>query len=354
MKNNISNLPEKNLPVKPLTKKEIHEASKERVSLITKEFMQGFELLLNYPKSVTFFGSARFDENNKYYIKARQIASKIVNELGYSIVTGGGPGIMEAGNRGAFEVGGSSVGLTIQLPHEQIVNPYLTSQLDFYYFFARKVCLNFAAESYLFFPGGFGTMDELFGLLTLIQTHKVRPVPVILVGSDFWNNFLNGILKDMLEQSAIDKEDLSLFTITDDEDKIIEIIRNAPVINSEPFDLKKIEKEKSELSMKKCIPCHIDTKPLNKEEAERFILKLDKWSLVEDKFIEKIIIFKDFKDAIFFVDKISVIAEDEGHHPNISVFDYNKVKITLTTHNIGGLSENDFIMAAKIDEANNN
>lgn len=354
MKKEITNLPEKELPIKPLTKKEIHEASSQRVSLLTKEFMQGFELITKYPKSVTFFGSARFEDTNKYYIKARSTASKIVNDIGYSIVTGGGPGIMEAGNRGAFESGGNSIGLTIQLPHEQVVNPYLTSQLDFYYFFARKVCLNFAAESYLFFPGGFGTMDELFGLLTLIQTHKVRKVPVILVGKEFWQKQIDGIFKQMLDEKVIDKEDLSLFTITDDEEEILEIIKNAPVVNSEPFDIKKIEKEKSALSMKKCIPCHVDTKPLNKEEAEKFILKLDKWSLVEDKFIEKIIIFKDFTEAMFFFDKVGAIAEEEGHHPNISIFDYNKVKITLTTHNIGGLSENDFIMAAKIDEVNNN
>ncbi len=349
MKNKISNLPEKQLPIKTLTKKEIHEASRERVSLITKEFMQGFELINNYPRSVTFFGSARFDETNKYYKMARSISARIVNELEYSVVTGGGPGIMEAGNRGAFENGGQSVGLTIKLPNEQVVNPYLTGQLDFYYFFARKVCLNFAAESYLFFPGGFGTMDELFGLLTLIQTHKVRAVPIILVGTDFWNKFLNGIVKDMIDEKTIDQEDLSLFKVTDDEEEIIQIIKNAPVVNSEPFDIKKIEKEKTGLSSLKCIPCDLGTKPLEIQKSEELLSKINRWSLIENKFIEKIIDFKDFSDAMSFVEKVAKIAEEEGHHPNISIFDYNKVKITLTTFNIGGLSENDFIMASKID-----
>ncbi len=350
MKKDITNKPEKNLPIKPLTKKEMHEASRERVSLITKEFMQGFEFLSNYPKSVTFFGSARFDENNEYYIKARSIASKIVNEIGYSIVTGGGPGIMEAGNRGAFENGGQSIGLTIQLPHEQVVNPYLTSELDFYYFFSRKVCLNFAAESYLFFPGGFGTMDELFGLLTLIQTHKVRPVPVILVGKDFWQKQMNSIFKDMLEEGTIDKEDFSLFTITDDEDEIIEIIKNAPVVNSEPFDIKKIENKKSELSSKKCISCEVGGIPMKKDEIESLLPSINKWSLIDDKVIEKIIDFTNFSEAMNFIDQVAFISEKEGHHPNISLFDYNKVKISLTTHKIGGLSENDFILASKIDD----
>ncbi len=350
MKKDIINKPEKNLPIKPLTKKEMHEASRERVSLITKEFMQGFELLSNYPKSVTFFGSARFDENNKYYIQARSLASKITKELGYCIVTGGGPGIMEAGNRGAFESGGNSIGLTIQLPHEQVVNPYLTSELDFYYFFARKVCLNFAAESYLFFPGGFGTMDELFGLLTLIQTHKVRPVPVILVGKDFWQKQMDGIFQEMLDIETIDKEDFSLFTITDDEDEIISIIKNAPVVNSEPFDIKKIENKKSELSSKKCVACEVGAEPMKKEEVEKMLSYINKWSLIDDKVIEKIVDFENFSKAMNFVDQIAFIAEKEGHHPNISIFDYNKVKISLTTHNIGGLSENDFILASKIDD----
>ena len=172
----------------PLTRSELHNATQERVYEISREFTQGFKFLENYPRSVTFFGSARFPENHPDYIKARSVASRIVKELKYSVVTGGGPGIMEAANRGAKEAGGNSVGLTIRLPKEQVMNKYMTSHVDFYYFFSRKVCLNYSAEAFLFFPGGYGTLDEFFEVVTLLQTKKVPIVPVILVGSNYWNN----------------------------------------------------------------------------------------------------------------------------------------------------------------------
>src|SRR5690606_21462531 len=128
--------------------------------------------------------------DNPYYIRARALAKKIVEETGYTIITGGGPGIMEAANRGAYEAGGKSVGMNIILPHEQKINEYLTANARFYYFFIRKVALSFSAETYIFFPGGFGTLDEFFEIVTLIQTNKIPRVPVICVGKEFWSHIV--------------------------------------------------------------------------------------------------------------------------------------------------------------------
>ena len=222
---------------KPLTKRELHLVAKERVSLISKEFTDGFEFLGKYPKSVTIFGSSKFAEDNPYYIKARGLAGKIVKELDYSILSGGGPGIMEAANRGAFENGGNSLGLTIELPDGQKINGYITKHINFYYFFSRKVCLAFSAEAYIFFPGGFGTLDEVFEILTLIQTHKIEKVPVILVGSDFWKAIEETLRKDVLGRGMIEEGDLELYIITDDEDEIIDIIKKTPVKNGERLEI---------------------------------------------------------------------------------------------------------------------
>lgn len=213
-----------------ITKKEIINEIDGHVTEISKEFKTGFELLKKYPKSVTFFGSSRLDPNNKYYIQASELAQKIVKELSYTIITGGGPGIMEAGNRGAHESGGNSVGINITLPHEQKVNPYVSESINLNYFFVRKPIMNFAAEAYVFFPGGFGTMDELFGVLTLLQTNKIPKIPVILCGSDFWKPFIEVIRSQMLEiNTMIDSKDIDLFTLTDSNDEIIDIIKSAPV-----------------------------------------------------------------------------------------------------------------------------
>ena len=214
---------------KPITLLEIGEASKKRIALITKEFTNGFEFIKNYPRSVTFFGSARTKEGELYYDKARNLAGRIVRELHYSVMTGGGPGIMEAANRGAFENSGNSLGLTIDLPHEQLDNQYLTDKEDFHYFFSRKVCLSFSAEAYIYFPGGFGTLDEFLEILTLIQTNKIPKAPIILVGSEFWNP-VEQLFRDLLiTKKTIEEKDLSLYTITDNEDEIIEIIKKAPI-----------------------------------------------------------------------------------------------------------------------------
>jgi uncharacterized protein (TIGR00730 family) len=261
---------------------------------------------------------------------------------------------LEAGNRGAKENGGKSVGLTIELPKEQAVNPFVESQIDFYYFFSRKVCLSFSAEAYVFFPGGFGTMDEFFEIITLVQTHKIHPVPVILVGSDFWNKFDQFLKKEILKRGAIDQSDLDLYTITDDFEKIIEIIKNAPVRNGEDFKMPDIKDDKKEglnkLLEKNCVACEGGVKPMDHSQSEKLLEDVNQWILVEDKYIEKIFIFENWNRAVQFVDQVAYLAELEGHHPNVSIFNFNKVKITLTTHTIGGLSENDFIIAAKIDE----
>ncbi len=219
-----------------LTKKELHDTATERVHLISKEFTDGFHFLRKYPRSVTFFGGEHILLDSEYYNKAFSLAGKIVKELNYAVATGGGQGIMEAANKGAFEAGGQSIGLTIELSHEQVKNKYLTDNLDFYYFFSRKVCMSFSAEAYIFFPGGFGTFDEFYEIVTLVQTGKIEKVPVILVGEEFWKPFHELMEKQMLERGTVEKTDLSLYTITDDEDKIIEIIKNAPVRNGIEFN----------------------------------------------------------------------------------------------------------------------
>lgn len=212
-----------------LSFEEIHRIIKGKVHRIDREFTKAFEFIKNYEKTVTFFGSARFAEDSDHYQKARRLAGKIA-QLDYTILTGGGGGIMEAANRGAFEIGKSSVGLNIRLPDHQPLNSYTTDSIQFDYFFVRKTALSFAAEAYIFFPGGFGTFDEFFEILTLIQTHKIRRVPIILVGCDYWNKLNEFVKNVMLEQHhSIRPEEMDLYTITDDEEKILEIIKQVPV-----------------------------------------------------------------------------------------------------------------------------
>ena len=219
-----------NIPkIEPLTLKQMSEAINKRIPLIFEEFSNGFEFIKNYPLSVTFFGSARMDENDPYYIKARGLAKRIVEELRYSVLTGGGPGIMEAANRGAYEAGGNSIGLTIDLPKEQKDNEYLTDKIGFHYFFSRKVCLSFSAEAYIFFPGGFGTLDEFLEILTLIQTNKIPLAPIILVGTEHWKPLEEFFRNVLLKEKKINSEDLSLYTITDNEDEILKMIKAAPI-----------------------------------------------------------------------------------------------------------------------------
>lgn len=222
-----------------LTREEMSDIASSRVAEIAKEFTDGFKFLADYPKSVTFFGSNQTKEEDYYYQSARELSARLVKELGYSVVSGGGPGIMEAADRGAFEADGNSLGLLIKLPTEQPINNYIKKSISFYYFFARKVCLAFGAEVFIFYPGGFGTLDEFFEILTLIQTKKINNIPLICVGSEYWNGLKDFMKKEMLARGAIKEGDLNLFTITDSHDEIIEIIRKAPVLDNVPFDYPK-------------------------------------------------------------------------------------------------------------------
>src|ERR1035437_174372 len=212
-----------------LARKKIESIIERREKITDEEFTKGYNLIEKYPLSVSMLGSARFDENNIYYKKARSIAYRIAKELKYAVVTGGGPGIMEAANRGAREAGGASLGMVIKLPKEQAVNKYLTEYVEFEYFFTRKTLLYFSAEAYIYFPGGFGTFDELLEILTLIQTEKISKAPVIMVGKEFWQPFLELFKQKLaIEEHTINLDDLNIFKIIDSEDEIIEIIKKAP------------------------------------------------------------------------------------------------------------------------------
>jgi hypothetical protein len=209
----------------------LEKTNTERVAAIKKEFEDGFKFLEAHSRSITVFGSSRFKEDNFYYQHARTLGERIIKDLNYAVLTGGGPGIMEAANRGAYEANGSSLGLTIDLPeYKQPVNRYMTDHIHFYYFFSRKVCLSFSATAFVFYPGGFGTLDECIEILTLVQTKKIGRVPVIMVGKDYWQEF-DSLFDNLLvnRYKTIDEKDRDLYTITDDHDEIVNIVRNAPV-----------------------------------------------------------------------------------------------------------------------------
>jgi hypothetical protein len=194
---------------------------------ITSEFVQGFEFLSNLQRTVTLFGSARMKEGEMYYEMARQFG-QMLSKANYTVVTGGGPGIMEAGNRGATEAGGMSVGLNIQLPMEQKFNPYVKEGVGFQYFFSRKFMLDYSALAYVFFPGGFGTLDELFTIITLIQTGKSdAEVPLILIGREFWQPLLDWIHSTLLDRNLISKGDMQLLRVTDDLDEAMALVNAA-------------------------------------------------------------------------------------------------------------------------------
>lgn len=194
-----------------------------RIFKIMSEFVEGFEELSTIGPAVSIFGSARFPKDNKYYKMAEEIATLLVRD-GYTIITGGGPGIMEAANRGAAKNGGGSVGLNILLPKEQKPNPFQNKSLTFKYFFARKVMFIKYAMGYVCMPGGFGTLDEFFEALTLVQTHKIYPLPLILVGKDYWSELIHWMKTTMLKQGTISPEDLDLVKITDKPKEVLSII----------------------------------------------------------------------------------------------------------------------------------
>ena len=201
----------------------IDHETEERVDRIEKEFTHGFNLVNDNHYTVTVFGSARATEKDKSYQDARQLGKLLANE-GFAVVTGGGGGIMEAANRGAFEAGGRSIGLNIQLPHEQQLNAYTTESMGFHYFFARKVMLVYAASALVVFPGGFGTLDELFEVITLVQTGKMPSLPIILVGTEFWEPLDEYIRNSMLHEKLISPGDEALYYITDSLEEIAQIV----------------------------------------------------------------------------------------------------------------------------------
>lgn len=224
------NVPASKLPMEEHGK-DFRSSFHWRVFRIMAEFVDGWQFLADVKKSVTFFGSARFPEGSQWYEEARKLG-KMLTDIGFSVITGGGPGIMEGGNRGASEGGGQgdSIGLNIKLPFEQRVNPYVEKGIGFHYFFVRKVMLSYSAQAYVYFPGGFGTLDELTELITLIQTKKISVrIPVILIGKEFWMPFLSWVNDMLLEKyQAIDKEDMQIYQLVDTAEEAFEIIKRSP------------------------------------------------------------------------------------------------------------------------------
>ncbi len=194
-----------------------------RMFRIISEFTEGFDKLADIGFAISIFGSARLSSDNPFYQQAYQIANRLANE-NFSIITGGGPGVMEAANKGATEANKNSIGLNIQLPKEQQPNNYQTLSLDFRYFFARKVMFVKYSMGYVCMPGGLGTLDELFEALTLMQTAKIFPLPIILVGTNYWEGLLEWIKTTVCQHDLIDKENLDLISITDDIDEVVNIM----------------------------------------------------------------------------------------------------------------------------------
>lgn len=208
--------PLQKVPSRDRIQKALQKETAERVTRIDQEFADGFDLINKYNDTISFFGSARFKPDHPYYQKARDIGAALSDE-GYSIVTGGGGGVMEAGDRGAMEAGGHSIGLNIELPHEQQPNPYATDSMQFRYFFIRKVILAFGASAYIYFPGGYGTLDEFFEIVTLIQTKKMPAAPIILVGNEYWTALDMFIKTYLLKHTqTISPGDEDLYIITED------------------------------------------------------------------------------------------------------------------------------------------
>jgi len=196
-----------------------------RVFRIMGEFVEGFETMSRMGPCVSVFGSARTRPGSADYELGRRVGSRLA-ERGFGVITGGGPGIMEAANRGAREAGGVSVGLNINIPHEQVANPYIDGEslVNFDFFFVRKVMFVKYAQGFIVLPGGFGTLDELFEALTLIQTEKATRFPVVLVGTEYWGELVTWIRRTMLAQGKISEKDMDLFTLTDDPVEAVDVV----------------------------------------------------------------------------------------------------------------------------------
>ncbi|MCM8762781.1 MAG: TIGR00730 family Rossman fold protein [Candidatus Omnitrophica bacterium] len=195
-----------------------------RIFRIMSEFVEGFETLSQVGEAVSIFGSSRIKPIDKYYKLTEKIAYLLAKD-GYAIITGGGPGIMEAANKGAKKAGGKSIGLNIQIPQEQKPNRYVTTLIDFHYFFCRKVMFVKYAKAFIILPGGYGTLDELFESLNLIQTRRIGTFPIILVGSDYWKGLVDWLKKTVQAKACISEKDLKIFSIVDEADKVVKIIR---------------------------------------------------------------------------------------------------------------------------------
>lgn len=199
--------------------KKLSIADIERAQAYAKDLSQGLQIVRTFPQGVTIFGSARLPQEDKFCQMAATLGAELAKN-GHTVVTGGGPGIMEAASRGAYEIGGRTIGLNITLQHEQFPNPYLSDCLTFEYFFARKVALAMASKVFVMFPGGFGTIDELSEILCLMQEKKMPTMPVFLVGKSYWKSF-DKVLKKMLDLKLIHQKDVAIFKITDDISEVV-------------------------------------------------------------------------------------------------------------------------------------
>jgi hypothetical protein len=215
--------------------KDSYDSDPWRVFRIMAEFVEGFDELRKVIPAVSIFGSARMKETDAYYQKTVQIGEKLV-ESKFAVITGGGGGIMEAGNKGASLKNGKSVGLNIQLPFEQKPNPYINNLHLYRYFFIRKVMFVKYSVAFIFCPGGFGTMDEFFEVITLIQTKKIKSIPVVLFGKNYWQGLLEWIKDVLLKESYISEEDLDLFYVTDEPDEVVNyIVKNYEISLNNPM-----------------------------------------------------------------------------------------------------------------------
>ncbi len=220
----MSTRPRKNRPgTTPRPREDNASQESWRVFQIMAEFVQGFEELAPLQPSVTFFGSARTPSTDPLYALARDIARRL-SDAGFTVVTGGGPGIMEAGSRGAFEGESPSVGLNIHLPREQVPNPYQDVALEYQHFFSRKVMFVRYASAYVVMPGGFGTLDELLEILTLIQTGKTRRIPILLVHEPFWSGLLDWLRNTLVARDAISEQDLKIVQVVETADEVLDAI----------------------------------------------------------------------------------------------------------------------------------
>lgn len=204
------------------------EVSAWTLMRIESEFVKGFHFLKRFKKAVSIYGSARVGLEHRLYTEATEIAYWLAKD-GFAVITGGGPGIMEAANKGAYEAGGHSVGINIKLPTEQRSNPYVKESENFDFFFSRKVMLETASQLYIFFPGGFGTLDEFYEMVTLIQTHKIAPIPIVLIGKKFWGPLLDWMDKEVYQhEHAISSDDKKLYHLVDSAEEAYKYIKTLP------------------------------------------------------------------------------------------------------------------------------